>query len=91
MHGDSEGVQSLRHALADWLRGMGLVDAGAPSQLERYIGYYAPYATSHVALDDDEAVVEETRNAARALVERVAQSRGGIDEAGAELHSPRQK
>ncbi len=91
VHGDSEGVQSLRHALADWLRGMGLVDAGAPSQLDRYIGYYAPYATSHVALDEDEAVVEETRNAARALVERIAQLRGGIDEAGAELHSPRQK
>lgn len=91
VHGDTEGVQSLRHALSDWLRGMGLVDAGQASQLDRYIGYYGPYASSHAALDADEAMVEETRNAARALVERVTQLRSGLAEAGAALHSPRQK
>jgi len=91
VHGDSEGVQTLRHMLADWLRGMGLVDAGAPSQLDRYIGYYEPYASSHAALDRDEAVVAETRNAASALVERVVQLRSGVQEAGDGLQAPRQK
>lgn len=91
VHGDTEGVQSLRHALADWLSGMGLVEAGAASQLERYIGYYEPYATSHAALDADEPMIEETRNAAHALVERIAQLRSGVAEPGADLESPRQK
>ena len=91
VHGDSEGTQAVRHALADWLRGMGLVDSGGLSQVDRYIGYYAPYATSHDALDEDEAMFEESRNAARALVERVRQLRGGTREAGAALEQPRQK
>ncbi|MBJ6984360.1 flavodoxin family protein [Luteimonas sp. MC1750] len=91
VHGDSEGTQQVRHALADWLRGMGLVDAGALSQVDRYIGYYAPYATSHAALDDDEAMFEESRNAARALVERIRQLRTGQREAGDGLEQPRQK
>lgn len=91
VHGDSEGTQAVRHALADWLRGMGLVDAGALSQVDRYIGFYAPYATSHDALDHDAAMFGESRNAARALVERVRQLRAGIREAGAGLEMPRQK
>jgi multimeric flavodoxin WrbA len=91
VHGDSEGTQSVRHALADWLLGMGLVDAGARSQLDRYVGYYEPYATSHDALDADAAMFEETRNAARALVERILQLRSGVVEAGAALEQPRQK
>lgn len=91
VHGDSEGTQSVRHALADWLRGMGLVDAGGLSQIDRYIGYYSPYATSHQALDDDAAMLEESRNAARALVERVRQLRAGQREAGSDLDMPRQK
>lgn len=91
VHGDAEGTQAVRHALADWLRGMGLVDAGALSQLDRYIGYYAPYATSHEALDADQALLEESRNAARALVERVRQLRAGQRDAGARLETPRQK
>ena len=91
VHGDTEGTQVLKHMLTDWLRGMGLVDAGELSSIERYIGYYAPYATSHEALDADRALFEETRNAARALVERIAQLRSGITEAGAGLDQPRQK
>lgn len=91
VHGDSEGTQAVRHALADWLRGMGLVDAGALSQVDRYIGYYAPYATSHDALDADQAMFEESRNAARALVERIRQLRAGQHEAGSQLQVPRQK
>jgi hypothetical protein len=35
---------------------------------DRYVGYYKPYAVSHDELDRDDAIFEETRNAARALV-----------------------
>jgi len=91
VHGDSEGTQTVRHALADWLGGMGLVDAGYASQLDRYIGYYTPYATSHAALDGETALFEETRNVARALIERIGQLRAGLAEAGAALETPRQK
>jgi multimeric flavodoxin WrbA len=91
VHGDSEGVQSLRHVLADWLRSMGLIEAGAPSQLDRYLGYYQPYATSHAALDGDAALFEETRNVARAVLERIVQLRAGAEVPGAELGAPRQK
>ncbi|WP_133500875.1 flavodoxin family protein [Cognatilysobacter terrigena] len=91
VHGDAEGTKGVRHALSDWLGAMGLVDAGSASQLDRYIGYYEPYATSHRALDADEAVVEEARNVARAVVRRVLQLRDGIDEADTGLESPRMK
>ena len=50
----------------------------APSAaLDRYIGYFEPYATSHDALDRDEALQVEVRNAAASLVERVKQIRSG--------------
>jgi hypothetical protein len=45
--------------------------------IERYIGYYEPYATSHDALDSDTVVQHEVRNAAKALVEAVTLSRAG--------------
>ena len=91
VHGDTEGVRSVRHALSDWLQGMGLVDAGYASQLDRYVGYYGPYATSHAALDDEPALFEETRNVARALLERVGQARRGAREAGDDLPRARRK
>jgi hypothetical protein len=47
------------------------------AQLERYIGYYAPYAISHDALDRDEAVQDEVRNAARAVLHAVGEMRAG--------------
>ena len=62
------GAEPSRRALSDWLDWMGLIDAGDQARLDRYIGYYEPYATSHEALDADEAVQEETRNVARAVV-----------------------
>ena len=40
---------------------MGLIDAGPQARLDRYIGYYEPYATSHAALDRDDGVQEEVR------------------------------
>ena len=77
VHGDVEGVDDTRRALSDWLSWIGLIDAGELSQLGRYIGYYEPYATSHESLDRDEAVQEEVRNTARALVGAVAELRAG--------------
>ena len=77
VHGDVAGVETHRRNLTDWLDWMGLIDAGAAARLDRYIGYYEPYATSHEALDRDAAVQEETRQAAQALAHAVAELRGG--------------
>jgi len=77
VHGDVEGVDSVRAALTDWLSWMELEQAGQSAVVGRYIGYWKPYATSHDALDRDEAFQEETRNAARSLAETVEQIRSG--------------
>jgi multimeric flavodoxin WrbA len=77
VHGDAAGAGSVRRALCDWLDSMGLIDAGALAQLDRYIGYYEPYATSHDALDRDSHVQEEVRNVARAVANAVARLRAG--------------
>jgi hypothetical protein len=53
--------------LADWLEDMRLVPAGGPCSIDRMIGYYHPYATSHDDFDADEAVQEEVRVTARTL------------------------
>jgi multimeric flavodoxin WrbA len=81
VHGDAEGVLTLRRSLTDWLEDMHLV--AADRSLDRYIGYYEPYATSHEALDRDTAVQEETRNCARALLVAVRKARaaGASDDA----------
>ena len=71
------GVESVRRSLTDWLDWMGLIDAGAAAKLDRYVGYYEPYATSHETLDRDEGLQEEVRNAARALVNAVKELREG--------------
>jgi multimeric flavodoxin WrbA len=54
VHGDVAGIEGARRSLSDWLDWMGFIDAGAPARLDRFIGYYEPYATSHEALDKDE-------------------------------------
>ncbi|AMR82364.1 NADPH-dependent FMN reductase [Cupriavidus nantongensis] len=77
VHGDVAGIEGVRRALSDWLDWMGLIDAGAQARLDRYIGYYEPYATSHVALDHDTSVQGEVDNVARALACAVAQLRHG--------------
>ena len=92
VHGDVEGAENVRRSLVDWLRFMRLVPAGVPAELDRYIGYWEPYATSHEALDKDEAIQEEVRNAARTLLEAVQARRAGhLVSAGEELEQPRQK
>ncbi len=77
VHGDVAGIEGARRALSDWLDWMGFVDAGSVARLDRFIGYYEPYATSHDTLDKDTAMQEETRNVARAVVHAVAQLRAG--------------
>lgn len=77
IHGDVAGIEGTRRALSDWLDWMGLIDAGAQSKLDRFIGYYEPYANSHEALDKDEAIREETRNVARAVATTVEALRAG--------------
>jgi multimeric flavodoxin WrbA len=76
-HGDAAGAEGLRRALTDWLHDMELIDAGNAATLDRYVGYYEPYATSHEALDRDQAFQEEVRNAARALVQAIRLQRSG--------------
>ena len=91
VHGDAAGAEALRRNLHDTLADMALEPAGPRGDLDRYIGYMQPYATSHVELDRDTAVQTEVRNAMRVLAERVAQIRGGTPRAGAELIDPRPK
>ncbi len=92
VHGDVAGIEGTRRSLCDWLDWMGLIDAGAKARLDRFIGYYQPYASSHEALDADTAVQEEVRNVARAVAEAVAQLRAGtLSHPGAALAPPRPK
>jgi multimeric flavodoxin WrbA len=92
VHGDVAGLDLTRAALCGWLDWMGLVDAGVMSRLDRFIGYYEPYATSHEALDRDAAVQEEVRNVARALAKAVADLRADrLSKPDAGLENPRPK
>lgn len=91
-HGDVEGAEGVRRSLADWLRFMELRPAGGMAELDRYIGYWKPYATSHDALDDDEAIQDEVRNAARTLLQAVNDARAGrLADPSSGLTEPRQK
>jgi len=92
VHGDVEGAENVRRSISDWLRFMHLYPAGPNAELDRYIGYWKPYATSHDDLDADTALQDEVRNAARTLVEGVSAMRGGqLITAGLDLAPPRQK
>src|SRR5207247_8705984 len=84
------GERAPRHLrLAAFMK---LAPAGPAAELDRYIGYWEPYATSHDALDQDTAMQEEVRNAARTLLEAVQASRAGRQiAAGSGLKPERQK
>jgi multimeric flavodoxin WrbA len=91
VHGDAAGAETLRRSLTDWLLDMHLVQAGR-AVLDRYIGYYEPYATSHDALDADHAVQEEVRNVAREVLATVKLLRDGkYQDTARELRDPRPK
>lgn len=77
VHGDVAGIEGTRRGLTDWLDWMGLIDAGAQARLDRFIGYYEPYANSHDALDADKAVQAEVRNVASAVATAVRALRAG--------------
>ena len=76
----------------DWATDMQLIPAGTRAELDGYIGYFEPYATSHEALDKDQDFQAETRNAALTLCEAVtAQRAGKLAQAGQKLSDPRPK
>jgi multimeric flavodoxin WrbA len=77
VHADAAGAAGLRRSLCDWLTDMGLIPAGPWAGLDRYLGYFRPYATSHDDLDADRALQREVRNEALALCDAVRQLRGG--------------
>jgi multimeric flavodoxin WrbA len=91
VHGDSAGAENLRRMLTDWLTDMELRPAGDVALLDRYIGYYRPYATSHADLDTEQATFAEVRNAAATLREAVARYRAGERAPGSTLRHPRPK
>jgi multimeric flavodoxin WrbA len=92
VHGDVAGIEDVRRALCDWLDWMGLQSAGTRARLDRFIGYYEPYATSHDAFDRDKDVQTEIRNAAATLVAAVGKLRtGNLPSIGAKLPQPRPK
>jgi multimeric flavodoxin WrbA len=92
VHGDVEGAENVRRSVSDWLCFMHLCPAGTKAELDRYIGYWEPYATSHAALDKDIALQQEVANAAKTLMEAVAAARAGkLPQPGQALTDPRQK
>ncbi|HEU0082528.1 MAG TPA: NADPH-dependent FMN reductase, partial [Bradyrhizobium sp.] len=56
---------------------MSLVHIGRTAEVDGYIGYMEPYATSHQALDKDDDFQQQTRNAARALGNAINLHRAG--------------
>ena len=92
VHGDVEGAENVRRSLHDWMCFMQLVPAGNLAELDRYIGYWQPYATSHDALDRDTAIQDEVRNAALTLAEAVKSQRAGrLSQPGKALKPRREK
>lgn len=92
VHGDVAGTEGVRRSLSDWLNFMKLTPAGGASAIDRYIGYWEPYATNHEAFDRDCAMQEEVRNAARALAQAVIQkTSGACPEPDASLIESRRK
>jgi multimeric flavodoxin WrbA len=92
VHGDAAGAETLRRILMDWAADMHLTPAGRRAEVDGYIGYLEPYATSHAALDKDRDFQAETRNAALALCEAITALRAGkLVTPGRELPEPRPK
>lgn len=92
VHGDSVGAEGSRRALSDWLTDMHLVSAGRFAELDGYVGYMEPYATSHQELDEDREFQEEVVNAARALGNAVQLARlGQLRDPGTHIADPNPK
>ena len=92
VHGDVAGIEGSRRSLSDWLDWMGLIDAGTQARLDRYVGYYEPYATSHDTLDADKPMQAEVRNVASAVANAVRSLRSGtLSQPDKALPRPRPK
>jgi len=92
VHGDTEGAENTRRALVDWLVSIKMVQAGPLAVLDRYIGYWQPYANNHVDYEHDTDFHEEVRNVARSLADAVKLNiKGRPVSPGNSLEDPRQK
>lgn len=91
VHGDVEGAKDVQRSISDWLKFMEMAPAGPLAELDRYIGYWEPYATNHISLDKDLAMQEEVRNAARTLRDALLARRARHEIPGNNLEAPRQK
>ncbi|WP_245747093.1 flavodoxin family protein [Paraburkholderia lycopersici] len=92
VHGDVAGIEDTRRALSDWLDWMGWVDAGASARIDRMVGYYEPYASSHDTLDADVRFQQEVANVARAVGKAVVALRAGkLHRADEGIEPPRAK
>lgn len=92
VHGDVEGAENVRRSISDWLKFMKLTPAGPDAEIDRYIGYWEPYATSHEALDKDTDIQAEVRIAAEELARALkARREGRLITTWDGLESPRQK
>ena len=92
VHGDSAGAEMLRRSLSDWLTDMALISIGRTGEADGYVGYMEPYATSHDALDQDEAFQQEALNVARALGNAVKLHLAGkLEDPGEGLAGPNPK
>lgn len=92
VHGDAVGAEGVRRALSDWLTDMQLISAGRFAELDGYVGYMEPYATSHRDLDEDREFQQEVQNAAHALGNAVRLARSGrLEEPGTGLADPNPK
>jgi multimeric flavodoxin WrbA len=92
VHGDAAGAETLRRMLVDWMKDLEMIPAGPHPGLDRYLGYYQPYATSHDDLDKDTAIQEEVRHQALTMCETVRQIRSGrYQRPDQGLESPRKK
>jgi hypothetical protein len=70
---------------------MGLESAGTAATLDRYIGYWKPYATGHNELDSDTALQAEVQFAARMLAEKMTVMRMHRSAAAEQKRPPREK
>jgi multimeric flavodoxin WrbA len=91
-HGDVEGAENVRRSVSDWLKSMKLTPAGPDAEIDRSIGYFEPYATSHDALDRDKDIQAEVRIAAEELARSMQARRDGrLASTDEGLEGPRQK
>jgi multimeric flavodoxin WrbA len=92
VHGDAAGAENLRRILSDWMCDIGMIPSGHLALIDRYVGYLAPYATSHDDFDRDADLQDDVRNAALALVQAVKDRRSGkLQPPDRGLHETRQK